>query len=265
MVIREAVRNTDLTVGAALAAAIVHQAGDAGLPEAPVRLELSGHAGQSLGAFGVPGLDIYLAGDANDGVGKGLHGGTIAIRPPSASRVADQVLVGNAALYGATGGALYVAGRAGERFAVRNSGATAVVEGVGHHGCEYMTGGVVAVLGSVGPNFGAGMTGGVAYIHDPDRRLEGHLNTELVSAEPLCDDDEARLLAMLTNHRAATGSGRAAAMLDNWPRTASDFTSIVPRGLARRAETTRVDPAEHPALHAHPGAVAAAAGTVIAR
>jgi glutamate synthase domain-containing protein 3 len=173
--------------------------------------------------------------------------------------------VGNAALYGATGGGLYVAGRAGERFAVRNSGAIAVVEGVGHHGCEYMTGGVVAVLGPAGPNFGAGMTGGVAYLHDPDRRIDTFLNAELVAADPLDDEDEARLMAMLVDHCEATGSRRAAALLEAWPRAAAEFTRIVPRGRARRAETTRLAPAQHPALHAHPGPGVPAAGAAHTR
>ena len=259
-VIRETVRNTDRTVGATLAGVIAREAGDAGIPDTPVRLELTGHAGQSLGAFGLPGLDIYLTGDANDGVGKGLHGGTIAIRPPAHTPLDDQALVGNAALYGATGGSLFIAGRAGERFAVRNSGATAVVEGAGHHACEYMTGGMVVVLGPVGPNFAAGMTGGVAYVHDPDGQVGRVLNAELVAADAAGEDDEARLAGLLADHLEATGSRRAAALLEAWPRAVSEFTRIVPKSQRDRVETHRADSAQHPALHARPGGVAPAAG-----
>ncbi|HET9705089.1 MAG TPA: glutamate synthase large subunit [Vicinamibacterales bacterium] len=228
-VIREAVGNTDRTVGAAVAGAIAARFGDAGLPFGTIRIELVGSAGQSLGAFGVPGLDITLTGDANDGVAKGLHGGTIAIAPPAESTLAVQVLVGNAALYGATGGRLFVAGRAGERFAVRNSGATAVVEGVGHHGCEYMTAGTVAVLGPTGFNFAAGMTGGVVFVYDPERQLESRLNAELVALGGLSDEDDALLQHLLVEHHEATASPLAARLLGAWPEAAAEFCRVSPK------------------------------------
>jgi glutamate synthase (ferredoxin) len=230
--IRASVRNTDRAVAATLAGAIARAYGDAGCPDTPVRLELTGHAGQSLGAFGVPGLDLHLAGDANDGVAKGLAGGTLVIAPPSDSVLADQALVGNAALYGATGGRLFVAGRAGERFAVRNSGATAVVEGVGHHACEYMTGGIVVVLGPSGRNLAAGMTGGVAYVYDPERSLDARLNPEVVALGGLDGADEVRLADLLRAHLDLTASRRAAALLADWGDTLAAFCKVLPRAAA---------------------------------
>ncbi len=205
------------------------QFGEAGLPASTIRIELTGSAGQSLGAFGVPGLEIAVTGDANDGVAKGLCGGTVSIAPPQDTRLADQVLIGNAALYGATGGRLFVAGRAGERFAVRNSGAMAVVEGVGHHGCEYMTNGTVVVLGATGLNFAAGMTGGVVFAYDPDRALEARLNTELVAIGGLSEEDEALVLQLLIDHRAATDSALAARLLEGWPDTVMAFCRVTPK------------------------------------
>jgi glutamate synthase domain-containing protein 2/glutamate synthase domain-containing protein 1/glutamate synthase domain-containing protein 3 len=231
-VIREAVRNTDRTVGATVAGAIAARFGDEGLPSGTIRVELTGSAGQSLGAFGVPGLDIALIGDANDGVAKGLHGGTVSIAPPAESTLAAQVLAGNAALYGATGGRLFVAGRAGERFAVRNSGATAVVEGVGHHGCEYMTAGTVVVLGPTGFNFAAGMTGGVVFAFDPERQIESRMNGELVALVGLSEEDEASLQRLIVEHHEATGSALAARLLAGWPETAAAFCRISPKGEA---------------------------------
>jgi glutamate synthase (NADPH/NADH) large chain/glutamate synthase (ferredoxin) len=178
---------------------------------------------------GVPGVEIAVIGDANDGVAKGLHGGTVSIAPPAGSAVPQQVLIGNAALYGATGGRLFVAGRAGERFAVRNSGATAVVEGVGHHGCEYMTGGTVVILGPAGRNFAAGMTGGVGFAYDPDRALDTCLNAELVAIGGLSDEDKARLLPLLIDHRAATDSMLAARLLERWSESVLAFCRISPK------------------------------------
>ena len=228
-VIHETVRNTDRAVGATLAGAIARAFGDAGLPASTIRIELTGSAGQSLGAFGVRGLEIAVTGDANDGVAKGLCGGTVSIAPPRDTPLGDQVLVGNAALYGATGGRLFVAGRAGERFAVRNSGATAVVEGVGDHGCEYMTNGIVVVLGATGLNFAAGMTGGVVFAYDPERVLDARLNTELVTMGGLSVEDEARVSQLLIDHRAATGSALATRLLDSWPGTVMAFCRVTPK------------------------------------
>ena len=229
IIIRDTVRNTDRAVGATLAGAIAREYGDRGLPDATIRIELTGSAGQSLGAFGVPGLTIAVIGDANDGVAKGLCGSTVSVAPLHGSTPGNQVLIGNAALYGATGGRLFVAGRAGERFAVRNSGATAVVEGVGHHGCEYMTGGTVVVAGSTGLNFAAGMTGGVVFAYDADRALDARLNPELVAIGGLSEEDEALVLQLLIDHRAATGSVLAARLLDHWPETLMSFCRVAPK------------------------------------
>jgi len=216
-------------VGAALAGAIARAHGDGGLRASTIRIELTGSAGQSLGAFGVPGIEIAVTGDANDGVAKGLCGGTVSIAPPKDSLLSTQVLVGNAALYGATGGRLFVAGRAGERFAVRNSGATAVVEGVGHHGCEYMTNGTVMVLGATGLNFAAGMTGGVVFAYDPDRALLARLNQELVTIGGLAEEDEALVIQLLLDHRAATNSRLAARLLESWPDTVMACCRVTPK------------------------------------
>jgi glutamate synthase (NADPH/NADH) large chain len=180
----------------------------------------------------VPGLEIAVIGDANDGVAKGLSGGIVTIAPPRDSRLRHQVLIGNAALYGATGGRLFVAGRAGERFAVRNSGATAVVEGVGHHGCEYMTNGTVVVLGSTGLNFAAGMTGGLVFAYDPDRALESRLNSELVAVGGLSDEDEAMLLPLVIAHQRATDSRLASRLLEHWADAVTAFCRVSPKTAA---------------------------------
>ena len=176
------VRNTDRAIGARLSGDVARRHGDLGMSDAPIVLKLSGSAGQSLGAWNAGGVHIELEGEANDGVGKGMAGGRIVVRPPTdAAFVArDAVIIGNTCLYGATGGEFYAAGRAGERFGVRNSGALAVVEGAGDHCCEYMTGGIVVVLGPTGLNFGAGMTGGFAYVLDTERDFVDRYNHELI-------------------------------------------------------------------------------------
>jgi glutamate synthase domain-containing protein 2/glutamate synthase domain-containing protein 1/glutamate synthase domain-containing protein 3 len=223
------VANTDRSVGAALAGEIARRHGDRGLPTGTVRLELRGVGGQSLGAFAPRGLEIVLDGPCNDHPGKGLCGGTIVIRGRE-----GQIAAGNTALYGATGGVLHVRGCAGERFAVRNSGATAVVEGVGDHGCEYMTGGTVLVLGPAGRNFAAGMSGGVAYLLDADPL---RCNTDTVALERVVDpDDAAELLALLERHHALTGSSIAARLLDDGATTAERFTKVMPHDLRRALE-----------------------------
>ena len=237
IIIRETVRNTDRAVGATLSGAIAARFGDQGLPDATIRIELTGSAGQSLGAFGVPGVHISVVGDANDGVAKGLCGGVVSIAPPHDSRLRDQVLIGNAALYGATAGRLFVAGRAGERFAVRNSGAIAVVEGVGHHGCEYMTSGTVVILGATGRNFAAGMTGGAVFAYDPDRVLESRLNPELVAIGALSEEDEALLWQLILDHREATGSHLAGDLLERFRESLPAFCRVAP--LTASASTAR--------------------------
>ena len=194
-------------------------------------MALTGDAGQSLGAFLTEGVEIRLAGTANDGVGKGMAGGRIVVSAPP--RTEDgPVLLGNAALYGATGGELFVAGGAGERFAVRNSGATAVVEGVGANGCEYMTGGVVVVLGEIGPNFAAGMTGGLAYLFDPADSLGRFVNQDLVEIVELGTDGRHELADLLRRHARHTGSETAGVVLASWPEAASAFRLVAPRAPA---------------------------------
>jgi glutamate synthase domain-containing protein 3 len=190
-----------------------------------VRARFEGTAGQSFGAFLAAGAELELVGDANDYVGKGMSGGRVVVVPP-ADDAGDPALLGNAVLYGATGGELFCRGRAGERFAVRNSGATAVVEGAGDHACEYMTRGTVVVLGEVGLNVGAGMTGGKVYVFDPDGRLPLRLNTQHVIAERIADEELRSLLESQLRH---TGSVRAADLLDGWHEAAAWFWRVVPR------------------------------------
>jgi len=220
------VKNTDRTVGARLAGAIAERFGNEGVPLHPVRLVLSGSAGQSFGAFTLPGMRIELTGEANDCVGKGMHGGEIVIRPPH--RGAGGVLVGNTVLYGATGGRLFVAGGGGERFAVRNSGAMAVVEGVGDHGCEYMTGGTVVVLGAIGRNFAAGMTGGRAFVYDPTGDAQRQCNQELASPGPLTSADAAELNLLIAEHFERTRSPLARRLLDRWATVQGQFWKYEP-------------------------------------
>ena len=224
------VRNTDRTVGARLSGKIVTRYGLGGLPRATIRLDLDGSAGQSFGAFLVDGVRMRLKGEANDYVGKGMSGGELIIRPVDyhhTDRV--NILAGNTVLYGATAGELYLAGAAGERFAVRNSGATAIVEGVGAHGCEYMTGGTVMVLGPVGRNFAAGMTGGVAYVYDPDGEFESRYHPGFVRIErPESDEDLARIEALVEHHHFMTQSPRAAQLLELRRRAWAKFWKVTP-------------------------------------
>jgi glutamate synthase (ferredoxin) len=227
--LRERVSNADRTLGARLAGHLAL----AELPATPdLHFELHGTAGQSFGAFATDGMRLELDGSANDYVGKGLSGGAIVLRASgSIGRAAEpQVLLGNVALYGATSGLLFASGTAGERFAVRNSGAIAVVEGVGQHGCEYMTGGTVLVLGSAGRNFGAGMTGGVAYVYDPDGSFvrEARYNADSVTCEPLGPDDKATVRELLAAHVNATRSPRSKRLLDEWQESATRIIAIRP-------------------------------------
>ena len=225
------ITNAHRTVGATLSYEIATRYGDAGLPDGTIRVRFRGTAGQSFGAFLARGIAFELIGAANDYVGKGLAGGEIVIRPQDGkgTSTGENVLAGNTVLYGATGGALFLAGRAGERFAVRNSGALAVVEGVGHHGCEYMTGGTVVVLGPTGYNFGAGMTGGEAFVLDEDESLGSRINRDAVTAVPLGDDDLWRLKNILALHHRRTQSRKVALLLADWGRAAARFRKIVPK------------------------------------
>ncbi len=225
------VRNAHRAVGAMLSGEIAQRRGATGLHDDSIRVRLRGSAGQSLGAFLASGVTLELEGDANDYAGKGLSGGRIIVRPPAASRFApeENVAVGNTVLYGATSGELYVSGLAGERFAVRNSGATAVVEGIGDHGCEYMTGGVVVVLGPTGRNFAAGMSGGLAFVLDRERRFRARCNTAMVELESLVDESDIWLVyGLVENHVRHTGSPLARRVLDNWQHLVPHFVKVLP-------------------------------------
>jgi glutamate synthase domain-containing protein 3 len=226
-----AVRNVDRSVGAMLSGEIARRFGDAGLPDGTLELSFAGSAGQSFGAFCVRGVTLSLEGEANDYVGKGLSGGRLAIHPPhdAAFDTRTAILLGNVALYGATSGEAYFAGPAGERFAVRNSGVTAVVEGVGDHGCEYMTGGVVVVLGPTGRNFAAGMSGGIAFVLDEEQRLERRCNRALVELGPVTDPEDAALLReCIVKHARYSGSRAAMHILRNWDVMLSRFVRVMP-------------------------------------
>lgn len=219
------VRNTDRAIGTLLGGILTRRYGGATLAADTVTLKLRGCAGQSLGAFLPQGITIQLSGEANDYVAKGLSGGKIALKFPIDH--GDDIICGNTVLYGATSGELYVAGRAGERFAVRNSGALAVVEGVGDHGCEYMTGGRVVILGSVGKNFAAGMSGGIAYVYDPNRQLESSCNTALVRLSKADKDDLKTIQQLIKNHVSLTESELGQCLLEDWTKASKHFVRVI--------------------------------------
>jgi glutamate synthase (NADPH) large chain len=233
--LRREVRNVDLAVGGQLSYEIVQRHGPQGLPEDTIVLDLHGSAGQSLGAWLAPGVTIELDGAVNDYAGKGLSGGILACRPPRGSTfvAADNVIAGNVLLYGATGGKAFFNGQAGERFAIRNSGADAVVEGIGDHGCEYMTGGRVVVLGDTGENFGAGMSGGYAWVHDPEGKLAGRTNQELVDLEPVTRASAEPVRELVAEHVRRTGSDRGAELLERWDEAAEEFTLVISRAFKK--------------------------------
>jgi len=235
--IEGSVGNKDRALGAMVSGEIARRFGHAGLAEGSLHATLTGTAGQSFGAFAARGLILELIGDANDYVGKGLSGGRLIVRQPGEvpREAAENILVGNTCLYGAIEGEAYFAGIAGERFAVRNSGAVAVVEGTGDHGCEYMTGGLVVVLGPVGRNFAAGMSGGIAYVWDADARLGGQCNLASVALEPV--EDAEGLRALIERHRALTGSERAASILADWPAALARFVQVMPTDYRRALAT----------------------------
>jgi len=243
--LRYDISNQDRAVGAMLSNRISRRYGESGLPEDTISCSFDGIAGQSFGAFLANGVRMELVGAANDYVGKGLSGGKVIVRTPesAAYEPEENILVGNVCLYGATRGELYVNGLAGERFGVRNSGVKAVVEGVGDHGCEYMTGGVVAVLGETGRNFAAGMSGGVAYVYDPDGDFENRVNKGMVTIHhDLEDSDEAMLRRLVENHAEYTDSDRAAALLEDWGSEVRNFTKVMPDAYASViAEESRED------------------------
>ncbi len=240
--IESAVRNVNRTVGTMLGSELTRRYGGDGLPDGTIDITLTGSAGQSFGAFVPRGITLRLVGDSNDYLGKGLSGGRIVVRPSlDATFVPEEnVIAGNVVLYGATGGEVYLRGKVGERFCVRNSGATAVVEGVGDHGCEYMTGGRVVVLGPTGRNFGAGMSGGIAYIHDPSNTFFTRLNREMVDLDDLEDEDREFLRATIRTHAAETGSAVAERILADWHTEVDGFRKVMPKDFKRVLEASRV-------------------------
>jgi glutamate synthase (NADPH/NADH) large chain len=244
------VTNVHRAVGAMLSGELVRKHGAAGLADDALHLKLRGSAGQSFGAFLCRGVTLELEGEANDSVAKGLSGGRVIIAPPRGGSFApeENVIIGNTALYGATAGEAFFSGLAGERFAVRNSGATAVVEGVGDHGCEYMTGGAVVVLGPTGRNFAAGMSGGTAYVLDRNRTFKQRCNLEMVELESLVDESEIWLVyGLVESHLRLTRSPLAQRVLDNWEHLVGAFVKVMPTDYrkvlqARRAQRLRPPP-----------------------
>jgi glutamate synthase domain-containing protein 3 len=230
------IQNHHLTVGGRVAGAVARRYGDAGLPRAHLNLRFRGSAGQSFGAFAITGMRLELEGEANDYAGKGLSGGEISIRPfrqaGYGGATHENTIVGNTCLYGATGGRYFAAGQAASRFAVRNSGAVAVIEGAGNHCCEYMTGGLVLVLGPVGRNFGAGMSNGIAYVMDEGDTLRPRVNQDMVQVEECSPEDEAIILALIHEHQERTGSPRARQIMSAWEQFRPSFQKIVPRSIS---------------------------------
>ncbi len=226
-----AIRNTDRTVGAILSNEITRKYRAAGLPDDTVHFKFNGTAGQSFGAFNTHGVTLELEGDANDYFGKGLSGAKLIVYPPREAGFVpeDNILIGNVAFYGATSGKAYIRGKAGERFAVRNSGASAVVEGTGDHGCEYMTGGRVVILGGTGRNFAAGMSGGIAYVYDVKGEFPGKCNTEMVDLDPVAQEDMEELKRMIHEHYLYTGSTVAKFVHDDFDNQAQHFVKVFPR------------------------------------
>jgi glutamate synthase (ferredoxin) len=234
--LRMPIRNVNRTVGTMLGYQVTRRYGAAGLPDDTITIAFAGSAGQSFGAFIPRGITLEIEGDANDYVGKGLSGGKVIVYPPKRATFVpeDNIIIGNVALYGATSGEAYFRGVAGERFAVRNSGALAVVEGVGDHGCEYMTGGRVVVLGETGRNFAAGMSGGIAYVLDQTGTFKAHCNLEMVGLEPLESAEDVELVRdLIRRHVAHTGSDHAARILEAWDTMASVFVKVMPRDYKR--------------------------------
>ena len=231
------IRNVNRTVGTMLGHEVTKRHGGLGLPDDTIDITLRGAAGQSVGAFLPKGVTLRLLGDANDYAGKGLSGGRLIVRPsedaPAGFVAEDNIIAGNVLLYGATAGEAFFRGRAGERFCVRNSGATAVVEGVGDHGCEYMTGGRAVILGSTGRNFGAGMSGGIAYVWDPEGTFPALLNDEMVDLDPLDDLDTSWLVTAIFRHQSETGSEVAGRILSDWQYTVHQFVKVMPRDYKR--------------------------------
>jgi len=232
------INNTNRSTGTMLGYQVTRKYGGEGLPNNTISINFSGSAGNSFGAFLPSGVSLHLEGDANDYVGKGLSGGKITVKPPKDSifKAEEQVIAGNVILYGATSGQVFIRGKVGERFCVRNSGATAVVEGIGDHGCEYMTGGKAVILGPTGRNFAAGMSGGVAYVHDPFGDFVERVNHEMVLLEALDDEDETWLKNIILEHQNQTDSVVAEKVLDRWGTPSSRFVKIMPTDYKRVLE-----------------------------
>jgi len=234
------IRNVNRVVGTILGSEVTRRYGAQGLPHDTIRLHFNGSAGQSFGAFIPKGITLSLEGDSNDYVGKGLSGGKIAVFPASNSPfiAEDNIIIGNVAFYGATDGDAYIRGKAGERFCVRNSGARTVVEGVGDHGCEYMTGGRVVVLGATGRNFAAGMSGGIAYVYDPNNKFKNQVNAEMILLEQITESYENNEVhLMIRNHLKFTGSTVAHRILENWEESVLDFVKVIPKDYKRMFES----------------------------
>ena len=237
-----AVRNVHRAVGTMLSGVLTKRLGPDTLPEDTIQVALTGSAGQSLGAFLAPGVKIHLEGEANDYLGKGLSGGKIVVVPPARARFAphDNIIIGNVALYGATSGEVYIYGLAGDRFGIRNSGAEAVVEGVGDHGCEYMTGGVVVILGPTGYNFAAGMSGGVVYVFNDQGLFDTRCNLDMVDLESVwAAEDKTLLRTMVERHVHYTGSECASDILDDWEACAPLFVKVMPIDYRNALERMR--------------------------
>ncbi len=240
-----AIKNTDRAVTTMLSGVIAKKYGEAGLPDGTINIKFKGSAGQSFGAFAVKGVNLKLEGECNDYFGKGLSGGRISILPPARRsddfKAEENIIAGNTGLYGATSGELYINGKVGERFGVRNSGAIAVIEGAGDHCCEYMTGGRVVVLGKTGRNFAAGMSGGVAYVYDPEHTFDYFCNMDMVELS-LVEDSVSRkeLLELIRQHYLHTGSALAGRMLDDWQRHIEDFIQVVPIEYKRVLEEEKM-------------------------
>src|SRR4030095_15486092 len=261
------IRNADRTVGTMLGSEVTKRNAGAGLPDDTIRINFTGSAGQSFGAFVPRGMTMTLVGDANDGFGKGLSGGKLIAYPPRLStfKSQDNIIIGNVAFYGATSGEGYVRGVAGERFCVRNSGATVVVEGVGDHGCEYMTGGRVVVLGRTGRNFAAGMSGGIAYVLDVEGRFERRCNREMVDLEPLVDAEDIDFLRLgIMKHLTYTGSMYAEGLRSDFTTVRRHIVKVMPREYKRALaeEARRLSEEEEPLVEqlVVTGMVASASG-----
>jgi glutamate synthase (ferredoxin) len=236
------IRNSNRVVGTILGWEVTKRYGAKGLPADTIKLKFVGSAGQSFGAFLPPGISMTIEGDSNDHLGKGLSGGKIVVLPPqgAAFKPEENIIIGNVGFYGATSGEAYIRGMAGERFCVRNSGVSAVVEGVGDHGCEYMTGGRVVILGATGRNFAAGMSGGIAYVYDTDGNFPSRCNAEMVDLEDIADpEDMVQLKTMIEQHVLVTGSTVGRRILSGWAGALRRFVKVMPRDYRRMLEALR--------------------------